>query len=250
MPDPIGGPGSRPAGLTSIPTAARDATNVSAPTEVEGQVTNRGWAPGGAGSAPAANPSGRTEKQQAAFEKATKEPSWLGLAGNVASAGLRSMIGSMKKVPILGNVLNLVDASMDAGKLVGMYAMGKGTPQERLKVAADLAAHTVGIFNKEVGADYDKGQASMRLHIAGAEALSKVTGIDIPPELRQWFPVMSAGYGGLRGFMPRNPDGSERELPIGPKGILAIAAGGAFLLPRLQNMLSANNNPNPNPGGI
>lgn len=232
--DPIGGAG-RPAGLTSIPRSS-DTPSSPAASEVEGQVTNRGWGPSGN------NTAGRTPRQQAAFEKATKEPSWLGLAGQVASAGLRSMIGSMKNVPILGNVLNLVDATVDFGKLAGMYAMGKGTPQERMKVATDLLSHTVGIFNRKVGADYDKGQASMRLHIAGAEALSKVTGIDIPPELRQWFPVMSAGYGGLRGFMPRNPDGSQRELPIGPKGILAIAAGGAFVLPRLQNMLSAGGN--------
>ena len=234
MSDPIGGPGSRPVGLTSIPTQ-KDTTTSPSTNTVEGAVTNQGWVKSG-------NTAGRTSKQQEAFAKATKEPSWLGLAGQVASAGLRSMIGSMKNVPILGNVLNLVDATVDFGKLAGMYAMGKGTPQERLKVGTDLLMHTVGIFHKSTGADYDKGQASMRLHIAGAEALSKVTGIDIPPEMRQWFPVMSAGYGALRGFTPRNPDGSERQLPIGPKGILAIAAGGAFILPKLQNMLTAGAN--------
>lgn len=229
MVDSIGGPG-RPAGLNTL---SNQTNTTTAPTEVAGSVTNTSWAPTGATAHKPAN---------ASFEdKSAKAPGWLGIGGQVISAGLRGLVGKLKEVPVLGNVMNLVDATIDVGKL----AFGKGTPQERAKSWTDLAMHTVGIFNTKVGADYDKGQAKMRMAIAGAEAGNKVAnwfGVNlITPEMRQWAPVMVAGYGGVRGLMPRNPDGSEKEMP-GAMRTLAVAGSAAYLLPKLGNLLGGARN--------
>ena len=238
MPDnTVGGPGSRP--IPNV-TAQRDNTNVVTPgSEVPGQVTNQSWVRGSGTPAPDQN---RTD-----FEQRTRAPSVAGIAGQFVSAGLRMLVGKLKEVPVLGNILNAADAAIDATKLVGMLVTGKGTTQERVKVASDLAAHTIGIFRRNVGADYDKGQAAMRLMIASGEVVSKVTGMEIPPSLRDWYPVMAAGYGSLRGYTPRNEDGSERQLiPGGVFTAYGASAGAAFVLPRLGNLFGGGDSSNQN----
>ncbi|MBL8951775.1 MAG: hypothetical protein JNK82_13415 [Myxococcaceae bacterium] len=195
-------------------------------------MTNKSWAPTG----------GRPADGDATkFDEAGKAPGWLGIGGQAISGGLRLLVGKLKDVPVLGNVLNFVDAGVDAISLAGKLITGKGTPQERAKNAADLVMHTIGIFKPSVGADYDKGQGRMRLAIAGAEAGAKILGIDIPPEMRQWTPVLAAGYGVWSGFTPRNEDGSEQKPALGAWSTLAIAAGGAWALPKVKNLLTGGN---------
>ncbi len=227
---PVDGIGGKPAGITSIPGTSTSSSPAAA--DVTGQVTNRSWAP--AGGRPA-------DGDATKFEQAGKAPGWLGIGGQAISGGLRLLVGKLKDVPVLGNVLNLVDAGVDAVALAGKLITGKGTPQERAKNATDLVMHTIGIFKKSVGADYDKGQGRMRLAIAGAEAGAKVLGIDIPPEMRQWAPVLVAGYGAWSGFTPRNADGSEKGPALGAWSTLAIAAGTGFVLPKVKNLLTGGN---------
>jgi len=220
---PVDGIGKR-SGLDAI-MPHLDEPKTPATAEVPGQVTNQSWAPAG----------GRPKDGDAAFQEAGKAPGWLGIGGQLISAGTRFLVGKLKEVPVLGNVLNLADAAIDAGKLGYMLIAGKGTGQERAKAAADLVAHGIGIFKPSIGAEYDKGQAKMRLVMAGAEAGAKLFGIDIPPEMRVWGPVLAAGYGGWQAIGPKKEDGS---MPLSATGTFAIAAGGAWALPKLKNLLT------------
>ncbi len=83
--------------------------------------------------------------------------------GQAAKGAGRGIIGFLKMMPVVGNVLNGIDFIRDIGKGLSTWANPTKTFGEKIKSTADLLFHGAGMFVPQVGGAYDMAQGAVRV---------------------------------------------------------------------------------------
>jgi hypothetical protein len=93
----------------------------------------------------------------------------------MAGAG-RAMLGGVKMIPGVGNIINGIDFIKDLGD---MGRAMRGDPSKSfMKEASDLLFHGVGMLVPQVGGAYDMAQGTARM---GAAAMNAFNPMMLPP---------------------------------------------------------------------
>lgn len=127
--------------------------------------------------------------------------------GDVKAAGKaigRGLLGFLKMLPVVGNILNGLDFVKDLGKGVATWLNPNKTAGEKLKAGADLLFHGLGMIAPQVGGAYDLAQGAARLAGAALRADQRQS-TQLPP----W--QMDAG-----GYPPLAPTEDADQAPGEP----------------------------------
>lgn len=96
-----------------------------------------------------------------------------------AKGAVRTGVGLLKQLPVIGNILNGIDFVRDLGKLGGALLDPRKTTGDKLKAAADTLMHGIGIIAPNVGGAYDMMQG------VGRMAMGKSTSDRLNDRLKQ-----------------------------------------------------------------
>jgi hypothetical protein len=121
--------------------------------------------------------------------------------GTKAAKGAgRGLIGFLKTIPLVGNVLNGIDFIRDIGKGLSTFANPTKTWGEKMKAGADLLFHGAGVLVPQVGAAYDMAQGAMRVGAAAIEGAMGPPWARLPP-----FNYNMGGYNNVYNMQHLNP---------------------------------------------
>ncbi|MBI3185994.1 MAG: hypothetical protein HYZ28_27985 [Myxococcales bacterium] len=91
------------------------------------------------------------------------------VAKKAVTGGARAVVGALKMIPVVGNVLNGIDFLRDIGKAAVTWLNPFKSFGEKMKVGADLLAHGAGVFVPQIGGVYDMVQGTARVGKAFSE---------------------------------------------------------------------------------
>jgi hypothetical protein len=91
----------------------------------------------------------------------------------MAKGAGRGLLGFLKTIPIVGNIINGIDFIKDIPKAFSTFSNPTKTFGEKLKAGADLLFHGAGMIVPQVGAAYDMAQGAVRVAGGAMEAMTR-----------------------------------------------------------------------------
>jgi hypothetical protein len=120
--------------------------------------------------------------------------------GKMAKGAGRGLLGFLKMIPIVGNIINGIDFIKDIPRAMQSFGNPNLTFMQKLKSGADLLFHGAGMLVPQVGASYDMAQGALR--VAGGAIQSMEYG---PMAQLPTWQFNNAGFNPMYNMQYQNP---------------------------------------------